>query len=179
MSLVDRFLALIYALAFTTGAVGVLAVAGGFVDPASLTSLVDNLPGRWDVLLIAAALAFLGIRSASAGWRQRNPQRERALVRETASGEVRILLSAVENLARRVASEHKGLREVKARTKTADQGIGLSLRAAVTPDVSIPEMSEDLHRRLAERVKYVTGIDLISFHLKVEDISFRGRHQVE
>jgi len=100
------------------------------------------------------------------------------VVHETSMGEVRISLEAVENLVRKVARSTKGVREVKASVRHNKDELSVALRCTVSPEVSIPEVSEEIQNSVRQYVKRVVGVELAEVQLEVENIandSRRGR----
>jgi uncharacterized alkaline shock family protein YloU len=101
----------------------------------------------------------------------------RPIVHETQHGEVRISLDAVENLVRKVARGIKGVREIKAEISHADGGLKARLRGTISPEVSIPEVSEEIQSTVRQYVKRVVGIEMADVAIHVENIAAEGNRR--
>ncbi|VFU13412.1 conserved hypothetical protein [anaerobic digester metagenome] len=49
--------------------------------------------------------------------------------------------------------------------------MGIQVRASVTPDVNVPEVSREIQNRIKERILEVTGITVNTVKISVENIS--------
>ncbi len=94
-----------------------------------------------------------------------------AVVHETALGDVRIALDAVENLVRKVARGIKGVRDIKGTVTRTQGGLVVELRAVISPEVSIPDVSEEMQSAVKSYVRRVVGVEVAEVRLHVENIS--------
>ena len=99
------------------------------------------------------------------------PRGRHVVLAESALGQIRVSLQAVENLVEKVVSQINGVREVKPRMISVPQGVGIQVRASVTPDVNVPEVSVEIQNRVKERVFEVTGLSVHTVKVSVENIS--------
>jgi uncharacterized alkaline shock family protein YloU len=109
----------------------------------------------------------------------RQPE-EKVIVDKTPRGEVRIAVSAVENLVMRAVQKIKGVREAQARV-SADVATGMNILIAVTalPDISIPQLLEEIRAKVEEYVTETTGIRPSSVKADVKRIAVDARSRVE
>jgi len=145
----------------------------GWADPHQwMTSVLAR-----DLGLQALVWGVVFVISLWVVWRSllRRKHRVRTVVRETGLGQVRIAISALENLAQKTVAEMDGITRVRARVKASEKGIAVALMAVVTPEVSIPEVSEEVQEKVEERMKNVVGIGVDSFKFFVEDITSEAR----
>jgi hypothetical protein len=101
----------------------------------------------------------------------RKPRGKHVVLAESALGQIRVSLQAVENLVEKVVSKINGVREVKSRMVPVPQGIGIQVRAAVTPEVNVPEVSVEIQNRVKEQVFAVTGLSVNTVRVSIENIS--------
>lgn len=106
------------------------------------------------------------------------PRGKHVVLTESNLGQVRISLQAIENLVVKVVSQINGVREVKPRIFSIPQGIGIQVRASVTPDINIPEVSAEIQGRVKDRVFEVTGISVGNVKVSIENIAVK-RPRVE
>lgn len=167
----DRVLLAVYALFITLAVILVAAVMLGWPVPQFLLGHLFY-PGRPEVfwpLLVVLVLAgirlfWLSIIKPDRGGRY-------VVLTESAMGQTRVSIQAMENLAVKVVSQINGVREVKSRIVTVTQGVGIQIQAVVTPDINIPEVSENIQNLVKERVLAVTGVTVKSVAVTIKNIS--------
>lgn len=165
----DRGLMVIYALAGIFAAAVSGAALAGWSWPQAIFGLVAGMPGFVETsyaLLIIFILA--GIRLI---WQGLYTGKRHAVVQEGSLGKVRIALTAVESLVEKVAIDQRGIKEARASVEAVPQGIGIRIKAAVTPDISIPQVSSALQNTVRDRVLEVTGIEVHDIRISVDSIA--------
>lgn len=165
----DRGLLAVYALFITLLSSLFAAVLLGWAAP--LFWLREYLyPDRADVLWTTiAGLILAGVRLFWVSLRR--PEGKHVVLAESALGQVKVSLQAIESLVEKVVSQVSGVREVKPRIILVPQGVGIQVRVAVTPDVNVPEASLEIQNRVKERVLEVTGITINQVKVSVENIA--------
>jgi|CZCA01.1.fsa_nt_gi uncharacterized alkaline shock family protein YloU len=93
------------------------------------------------------------------------------IITGTGLGDVQISMAAVEAIAQRAAQKVDGVRNVEAAAEGNEDGITLHARINVYPDVSIPEVCENLERELSEAMHAVIGLPVKSIHTVVKGVS--------
>ncbi|OPY57534.1 MAG: hypothetical protein A4E55_01587 [Pelotomaculum sp. PtaU1.Bin035] len=174
----DRALLTVYTFFFTVVLVLFSAVMLGWTAPQFLLSELFY-PGRpemfWPLMVIlilaGAKLFWTGINKPVKGGKH-------VVLTESALGQVRVSLKAVENLVEKVVSQVDGIREVKPRIVSIPQGVGIHVCATVTPEINVPEVSLEVQNQVKERVFEVTGISISTVKVSIENISAR-RPRVE
>lgn len=165
----DRGLLIIYSLALTLLFLIAIPVLAGLVDQNELSVYYSRVLQQPVPLFVL--LGLLIIIGGRLFWVNVRPAREQAVVHEGALGRIRIALTAMESLAEKVASQNSGVREAKASVFTHPKGIGIRVRAAVTPDTCIPEISGVIQEQIKERVLAVTGVGVQQVDILVHSIS--------
>lgn len=171
MSPFDRVLMALYALAgtLTVLALGTLLTGWGLVR--DIFRQVAAAPGFMETSsALLAIFLLIGVRLF---WRGLIPERRHAVVREGSLGKVRIALTAIESLVEKVVLDQKGIKEVKATVEGVRNGLGIRVKASVTPDISIPQVSEVLQKAVGEKVLEVAGIEVHDISISVENITAR------
>lgn len=165
----DRVLVMVYSITTTLLLIVLTTILAGWDYPLLLLSGAQRGPFFREALYSLLGLYILaGIRLA---WWGMRPAARQAVVHEGTLGQIRIALSAIEALVEKVVSQNSGVREVKARVVAVPQGIGINVRATVTPDIHIPELSEIMQRQVKDRVLEVTGISVHNVRILVENIT--------
>ncbi len=93
------------------------------------------------------------------------------IVVNTTLGDVRISMSAIEAIVRRAARQVSGIREVDAEAAGDSEGISVSTRIQVYPDVSIPEVCERLEAELSTAFAAMVGLPVKSVHTVVRGVA--------
>lgn len=165
----DRALLAVYTFFFTVLFALFSAVMLGW--PAPLFLLRDIFyPGRPEVFWPLMVLLILA--GSRLFWVSlRKPRGRHVILAESALGQIRVSLQAIENLVEKVVSQIHGVREVKPRMVSVPQGVGIQVRASVTPDVNVPEVSVEIQNRVKERVFEVTGLTVNTVKVSIENIS--------
>jgi uncharacterized alkaline shock family protein YloU len=110
-------------------------------------------------------------------------QREKTIAFPTASGEVTIALSAVEDLIKRLAGEIPGIRELRPDVVASKKGLSVDLRVILKSEANIPELTERLQEITRSKIQEVLGIEeqiIIKIHvLKIISQEDRDRKKKE
>jgi len=167
----DRALLAVYTFFLTVVFVLFSAVMLGWSTPQFL--LRDLFyPGRpevfWPLMIIlilaGARLFWIGINKPDRGGRY-------VILTEGAMGQIRVSIQAMENLVVKVVAQVNGVREVKPRIVSVSQGVGVQIRAVVTPDINIPDTSEKIQNLVREKVFEVTGVTVNTVKVTIDNIS--------
>lgn len=172
---IDKIVLTIYtlALAIISGFMVVSAIAPDWAQPDLwVGESLATLRGRVVVGLIGTAFFAVSVRLIFSAFQRRGGQ---PVVHETPLGEVSISLDAVENLIRKVVRSIKGVRETTAVVTHGKDGLHAVLRATISPEVSIPEVSEEIQSSVRQYVKRVVGVDMAEVRLEVVNITGDNR----
>lgn len=93
------------------------------------------------------------------------------IIAGTSLGDVQISMTAIEAIAQRAAQKVHGIRNVEAAAKGNEDGLTLYARIHVYPDVSIPEVCENLEKELSEAMHAIIGLPVKSVHTVVRGVS--------
>ncbi len=165
----DRGLMVVYALGGMLAALAAGASLAGWTYVRAALEALSGMPGFYETTYALLIVCFLaGIRLF---WQGLHPEKKHAVVQEGSLGKVRIALAAVESLVEKVTLDQKGIKEARATVVSVPRGIGIRIRAAVTPDVNIPLISAALQSNVREKVLEVAGIDVHDIHISVDSIA--------
>jgi uncharacterized alkaline shock family protein YloU len=176
LGFIDSIILTIYTLALmvisallTVGAM----FPGRFRPHLWIEDLLASPRGQWTMgltglvfFIVSLRLIFLAFRRQGGG---------HPVVHESELGEVRISLDAVENLVKKTARSIKGVREIKAVVTHGKDGLHATLKGTISPEVSIPEVSEEIQTAVRQYVKRVVGVEMNDIRLEVENIANEGR----
>lgn len=179
MGVLDRMVLTLYtiSLAIISFLMVLFAAAPDWVPVAKWLDEARGTSSR--VAIFGAGLAFflVSVRLIIFAFSRRGGGQ--AVVHETALGDVRISLDAVENLVRRVARGVKGVREVRPAVTLANGALVVELRGVISPEVSIPDVSEEIQTAIRSYVKRVVGVEVAEIRLHVDNISNEARRRLD
>lgn len=115
------------------------------------------------LILILAGLhvVFFGLqRAADEGIRQ-----------ETDLGHVQISLRAIENLARRSASQVAGVKEAAVDVHPSPEGVAFTISLIVAADAVIPEVSDRVGREVRDQVQKTVGVVVGDISVEIKNVS--------
>lgn len=141
---------------------------------------VANIESRVEYVALFALLFLLSLWLFVAQFvsGKRDPM-PRSVVLQAEEGEVRISLIAIETLVKQAADQIKGVREIKTSFFTKDEGLGVYIRATVTAEGSIPELSAQIQQVVRDHVLRIAGINIEEVRVLVENVSTSSRNRVE
>jgi uncharacterized alkaline shock family protein YloU len=167
----DRVLTVLYALTGIIAAFLAGSALAGWAWHKALFRYVAGTPGFNETAYTLLAVSVLaGMRLVWLGIRRGT---KHVVVQEGTLGQVRIALAAIESLVEKTALEQRGVSEARAGVESLPRGIGVRVRIIAAPEISIPQMSQTLQNLVGERVLEVTGIELGSIKIQVDNISTR------
>ncbi|MGI6491763.1 MAG: alkaline shock response membrane anchor protein AmaP [Peptococcaceae bacterium] len=172
MSAFDRFLFALYAIFITALFVLFALVMVGWTVPVHFLREAVN-PARPEIFWpLLAIMVLIGLRLLWVSLRRNKTKKSSYVVlREGALGEVNLSLQAIENLVEKVVTQMSGVKEVKPSVMTVPDGIGININVAVTPDVNMPQLTEEMQNKVKSRMYEVTGLTINTIKVVIENIS--------
>jgi uncharacterized alkaline shock family protein YloU len=170
MGIFDRIILTIYTFILMLLSLGIMAFSLKLVSLDIIwTRLQYYIYGTWEVALVGFMFFLISVRLLITGV---TPGRSRqSIVQETALGQVQISLSAIESLVQKVARQIKGVRSIKSYITHSEQGIGVHIKAVVSPESSIPSVSDEIQNRIREHILNVVGTPVADVRIFIENIS--------
>lgn len=175
IKILDRLLLFLYsAVIGALAVVTIIAASGGLIE-SGLHRWVDLFTGGSSVVqatVITAAVIILlvSLRFFILSVR-RSGSSAPSINQRTEHGEIRISVETVENLALKAASRTRGVKDLRARVKVAESGLEILIRAFVEGDGSIPALSEDMQKTVAQHVEDATGIPVAAVSVYIANVT--------
>lgn len=177
MGPLDRGVLVIYSSTLTLLFLALAAFMAGWQSPVLELWNELNLPEYYEVIwALLGVYVIMGFRLLWKGIR--GVQKKQAIVHEGSLGQVRVSIPAIESLAEKVVSSVQGVKEARAKVESVPQGIAVNLKIITTPDINIPEVSEDMQRQVKESIYNVVGITVQEVRVAVESF-FARKPRVE
>lgn len=178
MRIVERVQLIIYSLLLVILSSMVLAMAAGWTTPLELANQAfRDVNNRWAIGLVALLLLIAGLKSLANNFQLHAPAH--TLISSGSLGEVRMTVSALENLVTKASNSVKGVREVKPRIKTLPGGVALFIQAAVNPELNIPSVTQQLQQEVAAYIQEYAGIEVLEVKVLVENVSRETKGRVD
>jgi uncharacterized alkaline shock family protein YloU len=89
---------------------------------------------------------------------------------KTELGEIEISMETLENLSLKAVSKIKGIHEVKAQVRTAEQGLRIKLKCQVDGELVIPQLSSEMQKAVKAHVELIAGIPVQQVVIRVANI---------
>lgn len=157
--------------AFVTLLTGALAIVGGvLLWDAEVTLLKEWLTGKNAAIVLFAvgALTVLVSLYNLVLPRRYNPNRRAFVTQPTEHGELRIAVSAIENLILRCVEMHKEVKVLAMQIANRRGAVNVNLRVAVNSNISIPHAVEQLQTQVKRYLAASSGIEVRDISVSVE-----------
>lgn len=180
MGILDRIILTVYTFILTLLSLGVVLFGLRLIPSELIRTSLDLIEGRWEASLVGLVFFLVSIRLLLAGTRSKN-NRSQTMIIHNSMGDVHIAIDAIENLVMKASRHAKGVRGVKAKASYQQDGLRVSVKAVISPDTHVPEVTAEMQQLIQESVKETLGIDLIHVNIVVENITndFKAKHRVE
>ena len=156
-------------------AFGLLAVgqAGPIIDKLGDLTNTERL---WagGVALICLVLTFFAFRMSL-----RFRREEKTVINQTQFGEIRITVSAIESFALRATRKVKGVKDAHVGVRADLTGLDIFIEISVYPDLSVPQISEEIRAKVDEYIFETIGVRVNSVKVLVTKVSGESRARVE
>ncbi len=171
MGFFDRILLGLYSLCVLVLSLIIGTVVVGWTTPLDLFQnalLKQDLRVGIGVLTLVFVVLSLKFLINVFGSRSEIPH---AIIKDSANGQVRITIDALENLVKKTVMQIRGIREVKPRIMPRPEGTAVFVHVVVAPDLVIPEVSEEIQTKVKENLEQVAGVSIQSVKVLVENIA--------
>jgi uncharacterized alkaline shock family protein YloU len=120
-------------------------------------------------LLMSGVTLLLAVLAFAIAFQHR--REEKTIIHQTQIGEIQIAVSAVESLALKAAKRIKGVKEAHVGVR-ADSGLlDVFIEITVHPDLSIPEISEEIRVQVDQYIYETVGIRINSVKVLVTKVA--------
>ena len=124
------------------------------------------------VLLISIRLFYISVRTGQA--------QAPSIDQRNDWGDIRISIDTVENLALKIASRSRGVKDLKARVRVDSAGLDILIRTVVDGETPIPALTEEMQEAIKQHIEEITGIPVAMVSVYVANVvqsapSFKSR----
>ncbi len=167
MKTLARVIMVFVALILIGAALFLLAVKYNLVP--GLALYLPGWAGEEVVLGVVAALVLIALILLILGFRKSKGPGN-AVLKGSEYGEVAISIPAIENIVLRVVQQIQGLKDVSRQVSFTQDGLIITVKIRVMPDVSMPGLTSELQSKIKEYVEEITGITVHEVKVMVENI---------
>jgi uncharacterized alkaline shock family protein YloU len=133
--------------------------------------------GIWWVFGIFLLLSLLAFFTIALALRIR--REEKTIINQTQFGEIRITITAIENLVLRATRRIKGVKDAHVGIRADLTGLDIFIEVSVNPDLSIPQVSEEIRTKVDEYIFETVGIRVNSVKVLVTRVVGELKTRVE
>lgn len=174
----DRLIIGVMSLGYLLFSLVMISAAVGWTSPVFwVENMFLHTSNRWIMGIMGTILFAVFLTMFISSFRFKPPRV--AAVHETTLGVIRITLPALENLVLKSAQSVHGVKEVKPLLTNRPDGLAISLKVQVSPDINIPRVIEDLQKTVKEYVNKTAGATVQEIHVSVTKISWETKSRVE
>ncbi|MCR4442229.1 MAG: alkaline shock response membrane anchor protein AmaP [Peptococcaceae bacterium] len=174
----DKIIIGVMSFGYMAASVFLVVLSLGWTSPLLFVqNYLLYMTNRWVLGLSGAVLFLIAFTLFASSFRSR-PEKQ-TVVHETSLGQVRITLMALDNLIVKASKSVQGIREVKTLLRSTGEGIYIWLRVQVLPDVNIPQMTEDLQKKVKEYLAKTAGVNVCEIKVTVNKIAWETKSRVE
>jgi len=187
MGYINRFLLFLYALAVALAALGVIVLCLPVFPVPAILNETAFLLSRWEtiagaalVFLISVHLVACSLTCGSRSGEQKEKKEPEAVVVRGASGEVRVAIPAVSNMAEKSASKVYGVEnvdaKVEARRVTGEDGVpsskvAIGLEVALAAGQNVAQASDAIRAAVSEQMGNVLGLADYSIDISIAEFA--------
>ncbi|SJZ85652.1 alkaline shock response membrane anchor protein AmaP [Selenihalanaerobacter shriftii] len=177
MKIVDRIIILVFTIILIFVSLGMMLSAFELIPQSYITNFVMQYYGRVEVGIIGLIFFIISIRILHPLFSKN--KKPNAIVQETSLGQVQLSLVAIDALVKKVVIQTRGVKELKSDLEVSEDGLRVVLEVIVTPDINIPELTEELQEQISEYLDQTTGIMVSQIEILVDNIAQDSNLRVE
>lgn len=175
---IDKIIIGVMSLGYLIASVFLVLLSLGWTSPlAFLQNYLLVVTNRWVLGMTGTVLFIVSFTLFISSFRTK-PVKV-TVIHETSLGNIKITLPALENLVVKASKSVQGIREVKTMIRSLTEGIAVQLRIQVLPDVNIPQITEELQRKVKEYLARTTGVNVQEIKVVVNKINWETKSRVE
>jgi len=170
----ERFSLFIFSIFFLTVAVISLLMSIGIIESSLASDFLYSFYTNYNLQLIAAIISIiLIILSLFILFKSINNNRTMSFILlHSETGDIRISLDTLENLAVKVGTKTIGVKNLHIKVKPEeDNTVSILARVLVDGETAIPDLSEQLQQAIKSNIERVAGITVKKVHVVIHNIA--------
>jgi uncharacterized alkaline shock family protein YloU len=178
MGYINRFLLFLYALAIAVLSLGAVSLCLQLVPEYVIVNELRFILSRWETIAVAVVVFLWSIHllGCSISSSSHVHQDKEVILVQGSSGEVRVAVEAVKNMAEKTARMISGVREAKVEVTSEKQADGsgrvrLDVKASLGQEQNVARVSDAIRAAIGQHMTQVIGIPSFEIRISVTDIS--------
>lgn len=175
MNIFDRILLIVYSLVLSIVSVVIILFSTRLISLNYFSTSLSILYGRWETALVGGVLLLISLKLLFSSIKIQRVSE--TIIKNAELGKVTISLNAVESLVLNVIQNIEHIKDVKVHIKGYEDGVSVILKLVVTPDIDIPEITEELQSTIKDHVESTAGIVVKDIRITVENVSDQSKQK--
>ncbi|QQY80615.1 putative alkaline shock family protein YloU [Keratinibaculum paraultunense] len=175
MTIIDKILLFIFSLCIAILSLALVLFPFQPFDLLSRDSvqmLLDNMIGDYMYTLIGLIFFLISIRFIFVAIKgDKSKDKTTYLIQRTEHGEINISSDTIVGLVQSVADHFTGIRDIKTKVDIIEGQIFINLKGQVSPEINIPETTEDLQLKVKEHVENCTGVNVSEVKVLITNVA--------
>jgi uncharacterized alkaline shock family protein YloU len=167
MNLGERILMALYGFCVAAASIIIAVMPFDFIGAWNIDNLAYGIRGSWIVSIVGIVFFIL---SVTILWLSFRRDKKKSIQKFTNLGEVRVSFSTIEGLALKTIRQYPNVKDTKVSSKTEGEQLIIGVRAVVTADTNIPEITADIQSSVKEYVEKYTGIVVKQVQVQIDGI---------
>ncbi|MBZ2173751.1 alkaline shock response membrane anchor protein AmaP [Schnuerera sp. xch1] len=173
MSIFNRIILLIFSL--LVGIISIIMMIFpfkqiSFLSVNNLTYYLELIKGNYLLSVIGLIILVLSIKMLLLSIKFDNKEKNLTyLIKMTDHGEIKISSNTVSGLVQYIADKFTGIRNINTKVNIVEGQLFINLKGDVTPEINIPEMTNDLQAKVKEHVQNCTGVKVTNIEVIISN----------
>lgn len=135
-------------------------------------NLLSLIKGNYTFIVIGIVLLLISIRLIVVNIKvDERRSKSNYIIQRTDHGEINISQDTIVGLAQSVSDKFVGIRNVKTNVEILEDQLFIDLRGEVTPEINIPEATEELQNKVKEHVESCTGVNVNEIRVIITNVT--------
>ncbi|MGF7057006.1 alkaline shock response membrane anchor protein AmaP [Brassicibacter mesophilus] len=172
MKILDRIVLTIYTFCLAIVSIVFILIPFDLISALSINNVemyFNSVKGNYLYSIIGLAFLLVSIRFLLSGLSSK--KKEKYIVRHTNLGELKISTQTVEGLAQSITSNFTGIKDIKTNVIVEEEGLIISIKGLVNPDVIIPETTVSIQNKVKEHIEKCTGVEVQEIKVEIINIT--------
>ncbi|WP_236908761.1 alkaline shock response membrane anchor protein AmaP [Clostridium sp. Cult3] len=143
-----------------------------FLSKNNVELLLDNIIGNYVYSVVGLIFLLASIRLIVVAFKgNKDKNKTTYLIQRTDHGEINISSNTIVGLVESVAEHFTGVRDIKTKVEILEGQIFIDLKGQVSPEINIPETTEELQLKVKEHVENCTGVNVSEIKVLITNVT--------
>lgn len=175
VSIFDRVILILVSILLALISIGLILFpieSPNIISQNDLSMILWSIKGNYVYLFIGILLLLISIRFIVISIKtDKSTSKNKYIIQRTDNGEINISQETIIGLAQSVADKFTGVRNVKTSVDILEDQLFIDLKGEVTPEINIPETTEELQIKVKEHVESCTGVNVNEIRVIITNVT--------